>query len=464
MASYLHPLQRLDIVGRNSIEERVLANIPLAKILDALSEIAESTSELSTARPSVELSHCASIPMTGGPGACAEIGCRIRRADEVARFAALYSDCVYFHNEIADYAPSFGHPPDEDSPEFRRQLADDLIVQLHLEPLVEAGLMAPFSTPSVYCTSCFARQSIGDIAGSRVDPTLKLLSERLLDDIAMSISKDEYGYTFHCSTTTDVFGHPGVIITPDDVPEGLKKRQSILRRIERGERIEASRALRKDLDIHKREATAIVYNAIYQMAASELTGSAFLAHREIDIDTVESLSNDEDMHTRNRLIANEMEAIVPLAADVPLEKLATLREREQESFVRFRAALHHAVKEVANNDGIMPEKAVRQLHNDIVNPEIARLEQALGESKRDLIKTPLVSAAGVIAAIGIGTYFGLLAGEIAAIGKALGLGKVTYDAVSKTGELLDTKKSIRQENYYYLWKVRHAARASRKRH
>ena len=63
-----------------------------------------------------------------------------------------------------------------------------------------------------------------------------------------------------------------------------------------------------------------------------------------------------------------------------------------------------------------------------------------------------------MAALGVGLYTGMVPAELIPAAKALGLGKVAFDTASSTTKLADTKKDIRQEDFYYLWRVFHSKR------
>lgn len=117
---------------------------------------------------------------------------------------------------------------------------------------------------------------------------------------------------------------------------------------------------------------------------------------------------------------------------------------------------------IIGEKGTLNDKRARSVYSDIVAPELGRLETKVMEAKRDLVKTPLSSALGVTASIGIGVYSGLMPLELAAIAAPLGLGKIIYDVVTGTSSLIDVEKAIRTERFYFLWKINHSA--SHRRH
>ena len=458
MNTFFDPLQKANLIKDGEVNLRTLASTPLTSLLDAVDQVAASTAELPQLRKDSSFSHCASIPMGGGLGECNARRCRIERADELARFAALYSDFVYFHNFFADTAPSFSHPPDQDDEEVRRRIATDLEVLLYLRPLIEAGLLVPYSTPHTYCVGCFAKLTIGEEAGHRVNKALKTMSTELLDDMSLELEYADGEFLTRFRSPKRISGHETAIFTYTDPPSAIESRPRILERILLGQRVTVSKTLTKELAIHKHEASKLLYSAIYQMAVAETSGASFLTHRQVEIDMLRAISADDDIRERNTVLESNLTSIVPFVSDVPIAKLAQLRHREEDAFVRYRAALRELTSEVGNEGEYLSHSTARQMYVDILAPEISRLNQSVEEAKRGLVRTPLVSTVCFTAAIGLGLYTGLLSTELAAIGKTLGLGKVTLDTVTKATELTDTTRDIRQEKFYYLWKIQQSSR------
>ena len=457
MNTFFEPLQKANLISKSEVNLRGLTSIPLMKLLDTVDQVAVSTADPPQPRNESVFSHCASIPMSGGLGECIAKHCRIARADELARFAALYSDCVYFNNFLADTAPSLSHPTDQDEDELRDRLATDLEILLRLRPLIEAGLLVPYSTPHTYCLHCLASHTVSEDVGHRVDSALKAMYIELSADLTIELKYSDELYLLNCTSQKRITGHKTAVYVHRDPPSALKARPSVLKRILRGERVIASKALRRDLAIHEHEASQLLYSAIYQMAVAERAGAAYLTHRQVEIDTLQAISADEDMGLRNSVLGSNLTSIVPFVADVPIRRLTKLRQREEDAFIRYRAALRELVREVENEGTGLSQRTAQRMYVDILAPEISRLNQAVKEAKRDLVAAPLTSSAYFTAAIGLGLYSGLLPTEAAVIGKALGLGKVSLDAITRATQLADTKRNIRQEKFYYLWKVRHAS-------
>lgn len=451
----IQSLKRSGILKRGRLQQDKFVSMSLTSLLDVLDEVAAATSQIPTGAQIAGKTHCASIGLSGAPSECAAFDCRMTRADELSRFAALYSDHVFFHNFLAASSPSFGHPPDKDTEDFRLKLFSDLAIFVYLRPLIESGILIPYSTPRVYCASCFAKFQIGDEAGKRVKKARRALNHMLLGAIDIKLDLFDGDIWAACSGNIPFFEHGSIHYNLDD--DVLVTRPRLLSQLRENGSLNASKALTRDLGLHKGIVENTLHSAVYQMAVSELTGADFLSHRSVEVDILKRIACDDFMSTTNSIIAKNWTNMVPFVRDVTLHNLVKLRTREKHSFVQYRVALDEAVAAVVNEGETLSDRRARAVYSDILAPELGRLEKSVAEAKRDLVKTPIATALGTTAAIGVGIYSGMLAAELLAVAKALGLGKISYDTVKSMFLLGDVWKPIRKERFYFLWKVRHSA-------
>lgn len=463
MSALFEAFESRNLIRRDRVNADLLARLPFARLLDVIDTAASSTARSKWHEEAGATSHCASMTMGGGEGGCSVVACRIQRMEELCRFAALYSDRVFFHNFLANVAPSFGHPPEEDDLQFRLNLGHDLEVLLRARPLIEEGLLVPFTTPRTYCPSCFAVRSVGLKARRGVARAQLILRRELLREMRVELEGDEYGYMAVVSEPKKLFDH-GSLSMDIDLPPAIRTNSRIVKRLHNGQRILASAALRRTLDLHTLFTRDVLNSTTYQMAVSAMTGASLLTGRLIDIEILTLISSDPEIERRNALLAKHFTAMVPFASDVPTSRLVRLRKREHNAFVRYRAAMNEALREVSNEGQSLTRTSAAAIYGDVLAPELARLEQNMKKAKRDLVTTPLFSAVGVAAALTLGIYSGLVPAEFVEVTKALGLTKVVYDTVTKTAALVDGRQSIRQEKFYFLWRVQHEARRRRSTH
>lgn len=454
MRALFEPLKKTGLLKRGRLQTDIFARMPLPRILDVFDEVTAITSTVPTDSQLAGKLHCASIGLSGGMGECTAERCRLRRADEVARFGALYSDHVLVHNSLADLSPSFGHEPGSDSDKVRQRLLTDLMVLNHLRPLIEKDILIPYSTPRTYCSSCFATRQLGDEAGTRFKRARRVLQKEVLEGLEIKLQGSGHNARISVSGRGAWFDHGSshFKVDPATVPS-LVERPNLLEKLLADKGFTASSTLTKALGYHASIVERTLGNVAYQMAITDLTGADVLSHRRVDLDVLQGIAADDRKARTNAVLAQNWNNVVPFAGDVSIARLVQLRARERDAFVRFRTTLQNAVEEALGSAETLSAKDAKTLFADTIQPELSRLNQSVRKAKRDLVTQPLASAAAITAVIGLGATTGMLPTELMVLGKALGLGKVTYDAVRSAIALGDTRKSIRTEPYYYLWKV-----------
>lgn len=125
--------------------DRVARATP-TEIIDLSTESAELTSAEHMPRNRSAFAHSASLSLGGGGEPCMELKCRTKRVNELIQFAALYSDKIYIHNFLSNFAAHKQDAPDEAGiSHMRKVLANDLQVLSQLRPLIEAGRIVPIT-------------------------------------------------------------------------------------------------------------------------------------------------------------------------------------------------------------------------------------------------------------------------------------------------------------------------------
>lgn len=102
MSEIFHLLSQAGIIRRGKVVLDAIARKPLTQLLDVIDKVAAVTSKIPEEQNLSGKIHCASINLSGGHQGCDALECRQRCTDEMARFAALYSDHVLFHNLLAN--------------------------------------------------------------------------------------------------------------------------------------------------------------------------------------------------------------------------------------------------------------------------------------------------------------------------------------------------------------------------
>lgn len=455
MTQIFTPLEKAGLIKGNKVRVNKVLGLPFTKTLELLDTITAIASRPPNGfRPSTH-THCATFDLGGNGDECSCLECRLSTVNELARFAALYSDHVYVHNFLANHAPTWGHPPDKDSLEFRQDLIDDFTVFLQMRPLIENGRIIPFSPPATICPYCYAKTIFGSQADKRLQRAMKKLSQDLAKETPIEFCLDEFGYAAYFSTAKNLFRHQTHMFPFETLPKFIASHARLAKRIEKGEKVLLKPKLARALGIYKELTSGVLIGLRYQMSVADIVGSSFLTHRDIDLKILSYVSGDEEFDRRNAIAQKCLTSIVPFAGDIHISKLAQLRQREEEAFIQFRAALDKTLEGLLSQRETFTERDAQALYADILAPEIARLDQKVLSAKRDLIRAPFISAIGTAAMIGFGLYSGMITPELKIAASTLGLANVLYDTITKTASMIDVHKDIRPEKFYFLWRVRH---------
>ena len=455
-------LEEAGLIKRGKLQNNAISNMPYVRVIDLLDNITEIAAKTEITIKSSLHTHCASFGLGGSRDECWGLECRLKAANELARFAALYSDNVIIHNYLADFSPTWGHPPDEDTDEFRQDLFDDFYILLQLRPLIEAGRILVFTPPATTCPYCYAKDLFGAKADHRLRQAVKHLAHDLYKKSTVEFYQTDIGYESRFTQDTDLFRHQSFIHVYDTLPESLANETQLLQQINDGKVVTLTDRSKQKLGIHDKLATNVLTSIRYQMSVADAIGASFLTHRNVDMELLAYISNSDEIRKRNAMVAQYLKTIVPFAEDVPIHNLIRLREREEASFLQFRSALDTALQQVMSKQNIFTETDAQALYEDIIAPEIAKLDQKVREAKRDLVKSPLISAAGTFAIIAFGLYAGMIPAELKEVAEALGLVNIIYNTFSKTVDVLDTEKSVRPEKFYFLWKVKYAVKKTKR--
>jgi hypothetical protein len=187
--------------------------------------------------------------------------------------------------------------------------------------------------------------------------------------------------------------------------------------------------------------------------------ASYVTDSEAHVRFFNSIAAHSELLRRNKVAAEHLSNAIPFLLEVDLERLIRLRQKEPESFLQYRKALATAIAEVNPASGsALSAKMAKDLYADVIQPELGRLDRRLREGRRNPIRAAARSALGWTAVLSFGFYTGLVPSELAAAAKALGLTKIAADLVNQASTALAAERDIRQESFYFLWRVRKLAR------
>ena len=462
MPQLLELLENAGLVDGSRINERQVMRLSAGRLSDLGAEAAAITKAEDFERESGYLAHSATLSLGGGSQVCVNVECRIRRVDQLAQFAAFYSDRVFIHNFISnhEHEPHSNYVPSLE--ERRHTLLDDLQVIVRIRPLIETGLIIPVTPTSEVCTGCIALGAFGTDADKRFARERRRLARRFFEEMSVDLAYNDGWWELHCEAPEELIEHGSAVTSYVEPPGPLRGMPRILQRALGGEFVRLSRDTRRKLGEHEDAASLVFGSVVFEMAVSQALGTSYLSDTKLPIEVLSAISGDADLVRRNSLVQKHLTSFVPFLGEVPAASALKLRRREEGSFLTYRQALNKAIDDVRSQRSDFSERDARSIYSDVIAPELARLDRAVKSARREILKDVGRSIAGWSAAIGFGMYAGLLPEQLLLAAKALGLTKVLADIGAAIGKLASPEDVVRKENLFFLWKVRQLS--ERRRH
>lgn len=244
----------------------------------------------------------------------------------------------------------------------------------------------------------------------------------------------------------------------DSIPNPIKKMPRLMRQLEMGESVLLSLAARQRLGLHQENARDELQNVQFELVTSGLFDVNLLTDRELHITVLNGLAAGSVEVTRNALMAKYLTAMVPFLAQVKPITLLRLRQAELDAFLVFRQSFAAAIREFASQRGPLTPNTARQLHADVIAPELARLDRQVTTARRTVLRQTAAKALGWTGAISAGVYAGILPEGLAAIAGAIGATNLVADLISSALAGSATPDEVSKSPFYFLWAVRRRAR------
>lgn len=185
----------------------------------------------------------------------------------------------------------------------------------------------------------------------------------------------------------------------------------------------------------------IINDFILHNVWNESLKTTYLTNRPIDTLIMKKLGQD---NTSNKATLNYIKPVLPLIQNVNLENLLKIRDTDYDSFLVYRDKLREIIK---IND-LKTEKDYQNAYNDLIQPEINRMNNVLRKNRKHLIKRIGIDVGltSIICSIGMYNHFSF--DGITGLMSLLGISTGIKDIVE-----LSSKEFIEENELYFLWKV-----------
>jgi hypothetical protein len=442
-----------------SVNCDMIAHTSPFKILDFATEPCEVISSKNLSRDNSVLANAASISLGCGRWPCNSLGCRLKQAEQLAQFAALYSDQVYIRYPFSDYIKHTKSKHLPDGSVIQTKFAEDLVLLNYLRPLIESKKILPITPPHI-CLDCLAKHSLGLKDDKQLMKAFRFLNHRMENEIDTSISLIAGKlYLIEANGPEDLLNH-GFSATTSETPiPNLKKIPRIFSQVRKGNIVHLSKDELRKIGYAEYLSDEHYQSIIFGLTLSQCLQTGFLTEMPLHVEFLKQFSSTSPHIERDMLIEKHLTCLVPFLKELSPVEILKLRENEEDSFVLFKSAIAEAVDEYRKNYGKFNEADAKALYSDVLRPKLAELENKVGKGRRLLIKGSRRKILAWTGAISFGVYMGLLPQGLAAAAAFLGLTKVLADFTEGLMNKSDIDESARGHNMYFLWRLKKMSRS-----
>lgn len=375
--------------------------------------------------------------LAGGLIPCSEPKCRVRNIKNLARFAALYSDCVLIPSPIDKHIHGEGEI-------IREHLLGDIQIIFELKPLIEAGLIDFITQDICLCKECLSKHLENR---EKFESDLALLYDAIdseyLNNIHYTV-KYEYNKPVVYVKAPEKYGlHKNIVVRfRKYVPKEIKQL------VKPGEEVTLPSNVIREIGVLNLLTSDVIDDLILQNVWVNAYGSTYLTNREVDINMINTLHSKIEFEKSSRIV-DALSHTLPIIQNVDLTKIVELRQKDGESFNVYRDSL----TKILHNQQSYDIKDLKEMYRDKILPELNNINLTIKNNKKNLTGSIVSDVVFASSIVSVGLYKGLLPADIGQVLAAIGGVKFAYDLYSKVGKYIKEDESIRNNQFYFLWKL-----------
>lgn len=375
--------------------------------------------------------------LSGGIFPCAEIGCRIRNIDALARNAILYADTVFISNPFEKYihVNNFNEYA-------RYNLGIDLTLLYYVKPLLDEKIFQLSSSYTHVCKPCLKRMNVvTNRYLKKMEKAEELLWNLCLTDLEYKVTvQADSAITIEINGSEDILPHPMVTHWFNPPAET----QKILGRKKKG-KLNVQQVI--DLGLADQIVNPIIEDLITQNHYSNFFSSYYLTHRNIDVKIINN-SHNKSQSRLSEAMMDSLDHSLPFIPKTELTRLIQLRKKEGEAFQVYRSSLTNFLSNIK-----APNYHLKEAFRDEIEPEIIKINQTIKTSKKliisDIKKDLFVGSTYV--SIGLFTHF--LPANIGQLAAAAGGINYLDKFANSIKKLTNIESEVKANKYYFVWKM-----------
>lgn len=456
---FLEHLENAGLINDGIVNASKISRLKISTIADIAQESTQLTSAEHLSREESIFAQSASLSLGGDrTDHCGRLECRLNRAYELAQFASLYSDRVYVRSFFSKYSPLATSRYKGLEEVIRNNFAEDLTIVAQLRPLIEKGAIVPFSMPTNFCPCCLAKLYLNEEFHAPLLKAYEDLKSDYLDKVSYALVCRGGRYFLERKGPEILIDHSLSAFEYHRLPSEYHQFPDCVTESERKGGVILSKQQVSALELHEREANRVMESISFELTAAQTLNTSFLTDRPIHLELLNSINQNPDIERRNRIAQQYLTSFVPFVEGLTIHDLVKLRENEGEAFIVYRQTLNEAIDNYRREKDDFTEKDAKTLYSDIIAPRLAQLDQKVKTARRTFLKETIGEAAAWVGAISFGVYTGIIPAHLIEAAKLLGMTKLLAEFLKSTVVRKDTRASIRNDDLYFLWRVRQAAK------
>jgi len=377
-----------------------------------------------------------SSSLSGVAHCCNSLECRLRTIQQISTFAAMYSDRLIIPSFILKIPESSLPTTDNGLKAMQDDVSQNIHALFYYKPLIDAGIVVLTYDRSGFCNDCFNKQT--KILTKKLKQLIGALVSYELFDKNTLVLKQAKKYT--------------------DLP--IKVFRNNLKHIPKDTKY-PYRFSSDEVEKYKLFEdffSPIVQDILRHRGSVINSKTSYLTNRMADGEIIELAKYHNKTNTSTSLaLLQGMKHVVPNIENADLKKVIELRLKDGEAFIIYRDSMRRLFNEVKSED----PKIIREAFNDIVAPEIVKIQRLIRlhrekfsrKLNRQVAFNSIALAVGVAASLAAKSPDLLLSSS-----SLIGLHSLA-DTTKTMHEGRDIPDEAKMNSYYFLWKVINKSKA-----
>lgn len=386
-----------------------------------------------------------------GVGGCAEISCRVKRAEEFSVFSALYADKVYIQLDFITNEHFECWDVEEIASDinlsraYKMALLRELAVILVYAELLKNNIVCITPSHKMLCFDCFQR----DVFGKTILDMEKIKKEyrskaRIVLD---NFDEEKHEAQITINNIDEFFPEHNLFWCVTD-EEKLK----VLKDEKPGTEIKKQKYFGELIDrFVTDEVLSAMYTAKYcneqraKLITNKLSDGMFLSVSNNEQNLSDLKNNINSLPQYDLLITNNLD----------IKNVIRLRQEQAEAFNKYRVALTKAVAEQHKTTNVLDW---RQIYDDIIYPELNNLDMKMKQIKTGKLNRFFGSMLIVGTTMVANKYGDAMKTELlSSIGTAVGTAGINYIIDKSSNQIAE----LQNNDYFFLWKLKKISKKKR---